>query len=51
MMVADTAVAVAVAKDGVEGGRRGGRGREGEGGGAMGRGGVFCVLPSLKLRS
>ncbi len=45
MMVADTAVAAAAADDGVDGGR------EGEGGRAMQCGGVFCVLPSLKLQS
>ncbi len=34
MMVADMAVAAAAANDRVDGGRRGGRGREGEGGGS-----------------
>jgi hypothetical protein len=43
------AVVAAAADDGVDGGRQGGRGREGWGGGAMQCGGVFCVLPSLKL--
>jgi hypothetical protein len=51
MMVADMAVAAAAADNGVDGGRRGGRVREGEGGGAMQCGGVFFVLPSLKLQS
>jgi hypothetical protein len=48
--VADTAVVAAAADDGVDGGRWGGRGREGEGG-AMRCGGVFCVLSSFTLRT
>ncbi len=51
MMVADTAVAVAAANNGVDEGRQGERVREGEGGGAMQCRGVFCVLPSLNSLS